>query len=141
MKLRLKRSVVNGVTESPINFDKLDVNHFKRYCASLKKKEKPMSKGTFGQIRSSLKDCARQFNFTLSKEFESGLEKFFEGLAKTLAAEKQKTGERMEEGKEAIDSSLFRWICQHFSISRQKEYIFGHLYILLMGADGSRISD
>ena len=139
IKDRLKRTSTN--TSCPIDFSKLKSNDFQLFCASLKLPDgKSMAKGTYGQYRSALKDLARQFNVVLAEDFIQDLEKFYKGLSKFLASQKQKTGERMEEGKEAIDSSFFRWICKKLLQSEYKECIFGRLYILFLWNLMSRVS-
>jgi len=136
-----KKEYPELVVDGQIKYDELEWSQFKRYLGTRKvKKRKKFRSDTHDNFQLAGESTMQKYvaaerfyagkqmpSFSFSSSFEKNLTEFMTGHRKMIK-EQQATGKRMEEDKEYLPWTIYRWLMQYFLT-----YTFGgHVPILCM---------
>jgi hypothetical protein len=117
----------------PILFEKVTKEiflNFLRYRANLRGNDF-LSKSGAGGFRSAYRELHKQSGTQFDPNFELELKELYKGLLRGHAAEKQKKGGRLAEGKDPMSFKLYKTLCNLMTKDSSKEAVFAHSFLTL----------
>jgi hypothetical protein len=118
-------------TYHPINLATLDVTTFLNFLLSRTPVGKFLSKSTYGNYRSGLKDLFRSCRVSQGIDFKEELERDYAGLKREAAKAKGQTGARLGEGKKPMSFLLYRKLCSWMIADGSKESLFAWCFLTI----------
>ena len=86
---------------------------------------------TLSMYRSALYNMYRDQNILMPTSMRAFISKFYKGLKRMEAKEKQNGLRRLQEGKEPLSFQLYSWLGKRLISSQQVLGTFAHLFLLL----------
>jgi hypothetical protein len=100
-----------------------------RKSKSKRKGQKYLSRSGYGNYRSALNELFRECGVEKAPDFLSGLNRMFKGLQRKSAAQRQKDGEKLGEGKDPMSFKLYSQLCHWMMEDGGSEGVFGHAFL------------
>jgi hypothetical protein len=126
------KQLLNQQEIHPIRFDSIDASDYMTWIVSLRTASggKP-GYSSYNGHRSAFFNLFRNYGKTMSVELASELSNHFKGL-KRATAQEVVSGERsIKVGMDPLPFSLYRILCKTFLGQTNKEFIFGHNFMII----------
>jgi hypothetical protein len=115
----------------PIDLNKLEAKVFLEHLLNLTATKDDKYLKTYGTHRSALTMLFCECEVPKSKQFEEQLKGMMKGIKNKSAAARQKTGERLTEGKDPLPFKVYVALCRLFLQRGDKMGIFAHCFLTL----------
>ena len=116
----------------PLIIESVQYTHIANYIAQKRAKDQSyLAQSSYQGIRSAVVHLFKCADSPLPGNFNDDMEELLKGMKRTIIAEKVRSGESMEEGKELMSFECYELLCKKFVAGIGNECIFAHAFLAL----------